>query len=295
LAKQKRIKQLSKHILGVKRIVEMMQCDKCQKEVFLPFKCPYCGGYFCSEHRLPENHGCPQIDQARAPMQITPKIVIQKQEPYEYSVTYVSVEPPKKGKVHFSIKEIRHLTIAALLVMGIALSLVIVPGFKIEIIDQVILTALAATLVVSFFAHEMAHKITAQKHGFWAEFRLTFMGAILTLFSMMSPYFKVISPGAVVVSGLADRESLGKVSVAGPTTNIILSAVFLAASFVIAQNVFAPIFLFGAAFNAWIALFNLIPLGILDGFKVFSWNKRIWISVFATSLILTWYSYTLIF
>jgi Zn-dependent protease len=228
-------------------------------------------------------------------MQITSTIIIQKQEPYEYSVTYVPVEPTKKGKVHFSMKEIQHLTIAALLVIGIALSLVLVPGFKIEIIDPTILAALAATLVVSFFAHEIAHKVTAQKHGFWAEFRLTFMGAILTLFSVMSPYFKVISPGAVVVSGLADKKSLGEVSIAGPITNIILSTFFLASSHISGQDIFAPIFLFGAAFNAWIALFNLIPLGILDGFKVFSWNKRMWISVFAASLILTLYSYTLIF
>jgi Zn-dependent protease len=111
----------------------------------------------------------------------------------------------------------------------------------------------------------------------------------------MSPYFKVISPGAVIVSGLADKESLGKVSIAGPATNIVLSAAFFATSFVSAENALAPIFLFGAAFNAWIALFNLIPLGILDGFKVFAWNKRIWISTFVISLLLTWYSYTLIF
>lgn len=24
----------------------------------LPYRCSYCGGYFCSEHRLPESHGC---------------------------------------------------------------------------------------------------------------------------------------------------------------------------------------------------------------------------------------------
>ncbi|MGB9740283.1 MAG: AN1-type zinc finger domain-containing protein [Candidatus Bathyarchaeia archaeon] len=272
-----------------------MQCDKCKKEVFLPFKCPYCGGYFCAEHRLPENHNCPQIDHVHAPTHITPTIVVQNQGPTEYSVTYVSVEPPKRGKVHFSIKEAQHLAIATLLVIGIALSLIVFPGFKIEIIDPTIIAASATILVVSFFAHEMAHKITAQKHGFWAEFRLTFMGAILTLFSIMSPYFKVISPGAVIVSGLADKETLGKVSIAGPTTNIALSTAFLAANFFSAQNALAPIFLFGAAFNAWIALFNLIPLGILDGFKVFTWNKRIWISTFAISLLLTWYSYTLIF
>ena len=36
----------------------MVKCDYCGKEVDLPFTCPYCGGHFCAEHRLPENHEC---------------------------------------------------------------------------------------------------------------------------------------------------------------------------------------------------------------------------------------------
>lgn len=36
----------------------MGQCQICGKELDLPFKCNYCSGVFCSEHRLPENHGC---------------------------------------------------------------------------------------------------------------------------------------------------------------------------------------------------------------------------------------------
>jgi Zn-dependent protease len=273
-----------------------MQCEKCGKEVFLPFKCPYCGGYFCSEHRLPENHECPQMEKARMPVWATPPtIVIQKQEPYEYSVTYVPVETQRKGKIRFSTKEIQHLVVAAILVAGIALSLAIPLDSRMAAMNPTILAALTVTMVLSFFAHELAHKITAQKRGYWAEFRLTLMGAILTLISVISPIFKVISPGAVVVYGLADKESLGTVSIVGPTTNIILSTMLLVAYSVSPQSALAPIFLFGAAFNAWIALFNLVPLGILDGFKVFLWNKRVWILAFAASLILTWYSYTLIF
>ena len=33
----------------------------------LPFKCPYCGKYFCIEHRLPENHNCPNSP-SRSPL-----------------------------------------------------------------------------------------------------------------------------------------------------------------------------------------------------------------------------------
>lgn len=36
----------------------MARCDACGKDVALPFTCKQCGGRFCSEHRLPENHSC---------------------------------------------------------------------------------------------------------------------------------------------------------------------------------------------------------------------------------------------
>jgi Zn-dependent protease len=110
-----------------------------------------------------------------------------------------------------------------------------------------------------------------------------FVGIILTAISIISPLFKIISPGAVVIAGFASKKSLGKISIAGPSTNIILSATLIALWLIIHQ----PILLFAAAFNAWIALFNLIPFGILDGFKVFSWNKAVWASAFTLSLALT--------
>jgi len=33
-------------------------CDVCFKQELMLFKCKYCGGSFCAEHRLPENHAC---------------------------------------------------------------------------------------------------------------------------------------------------------------------------------------------------------------------------------------------
>jgi Zn-dependent protease len=146
-----------------------------------------------------------------------------------------------------------------------------------------------AIFAVSFLAHEMAHKVMAQRHGLWAEFRLTLTGALLTLLSLISPIFKVIAPGAVMVAGSADGRTVGKVSVAGPATNIALATAFLAATFLFTQ--YNPIFAPVASFNSWIALFNLIPLGILDGFKIFSWDKKIWTLAFAASIVLAVVSY----
>ena len=42
----------------MRRDESMPKCEYCGKEVMLPFKCPYCGGLFCAEHRLPEKHEC---------------------------------------------------------------------------------------------------------------------------------------------------------------------------------------------------------------------------------------------
>ena len=41
-------------------------------------------------------------------------------------------------------------------------------------------------------------------------------------------------------------------------------------------NFLSPYFLVGASFNGWIALFNLMPFGVLDGQKIFEWSKLIW-------------------
>jgi Zn-dependent protease len=269
-----------------------MKCQKCQQEVFLPFKCPYCGDYFCSAHRLPENHDCPRIEEARIPKDETQTIAVPKQIPYEYSVSYVPVQT-KRGKIHFSNKEITHLSVAMALVVGIGLSWGLMLGIYSETQGPLTLVLFATSLTASFFIHEIAHKITAQRTGLWAEFRLTLIGTLLTLISIMSTFFKIISPGAVMIAGAANKESIGKISIAGPITNIALSAIFFPIASAIPEYTF--IFLLIAAFNAWIALFNLIPLGILDGFKIFTWNKKIWALAFVVSLVLTILSYELVF
>lgn len=255
-----------------------MKCHKCQVEVFLPFKCPYCQEYFCAEHRLPENHECPQIDQARASKENSQTFTFTKTAPYEYTVTYIPVE--KMRKVYFSVKEVKHLAVASMLVACVGLSW----GWISNISNYLMLTILAITLTISFLTHEIAHKITAQKEGLWAEFRLTLIGLILTLLSIIPIPFKIISPGAVMVVGVSDIKSLGKVSIAGPLTNIILSLILLVTAFLIPPQ-YNWIFVL-AFFNAWIALLNLIPFGIFDGFKVFHWSKINWALVFTISLVL---------
>jgi len=39
----------------------MSNCDECGNQENMPYQCRHCGGTFCAEHRLPENHGCPGL------------------------------------------------------------------------------------------------------------------------------------------------------------------------------------------------------------------------------------------
>jgi len=209
-------------------------------------------------------------------------VVLQGPDSYEYKVTYGQ---PRRGKgsVYFSTKELKHLALGTLLVIGISLSFGL--GSLGEAGWAFVFSALAVVITLSFFIHEIAHKVTAQRRGLWAEFRLTVWGAILTLLSIVLP-FKIISPGAVVISGPASMDDIGKISIAGPITNIVLSSGFLGAVLFL-PNTYLGIFAIGAFFNAYIAVFNLIPIGILDGFKIFSWNKTVWALAFGVSVALT--------
>ena len=92
----------------------------------------------------------------------------------------------------------------------------------------------------------------------------------------------------------------GKISVAGPVVNIILSLVFLliAASIypqAIYSETFATVFLvcsMGFSINSYLAVFNMIPIGNLDGSKVLRWNIGIWIVVIGIAGVMTYLSMT---
>jgi Zn-dependent protease len=203
------------------------------------------------------------------------------QKSFKHTVTYPFFSQQNR-RIWFSIREIMHLAVAALLAVGAGLSLL---WFSTPFsVNYVLLVVFAGIFAASFLAHELAHKIVAQRHGLWAEFRLNLMGTALTLLSMVVPYPKIISPGAVIVAGSTDHRTTGKISIAGPITNILLAGLFmLGAVFLPSYRVFLT---YLVIFNSWIAVFNLIPFGVFDGFKIFNWSKKVWALAFAASAVL---------
>ena len=73
------------------------QCEICGKEVVLPFKCSYCGDYFCGEHRLPERHNC--ANQPRTnPYYKRPTKPIPYHSTYSHPINYPLKSSRKRSK-----------------------------------------------------------------------------------------------------------------------------------------------------------------------------------------------------
>ena len=157
------------------------------------------------------------------------------------------------------------------------------PVGKVSLISALIYLGIALlTVGIGFILHEMAHKFTAIRYGYWAEFRKDNSMLLVAVALAALVGFVFAAPGATVIyTNAADgrglsREQNGRISAAGPVTNLLLCIPF-AALLVIgggltSGNILAQIGLAGIQINAMIAAFNMLPISILDGNKVFSWN-----------------------
>ena len=117
----------------------------------------------------------------------------------------------------------------------------------------------------------------------------------LKTFSLIISFvgFIIIAPGAVYIHGnYISREQNGKISIAGPLTNIILAGLFFLLMQYSSSQILMVLGLLGFTVNSFLALFNLIPFSILDGAKVFRWNPLIWIATAAVAGLMVLYSFT---
>ena len=151
---------------------------------------------------------------------------------------------------------------------------------------------------LGFILHELGHKFVSMKYGYWAEFKLWPQGL---LFALVTSFFGFVfaAPGAVYTyANYMTDEINGKISVAGPVVNIILALIFLLVATMVYRSAFnsstfALIFIIcslGYSINSFLAVFNLIPIGNLDGSKVFRWNIGVWIITILIAGIMTFLS-----
>jgi Zn-dependent protease len=192
---------------------------------------------------------------------------------------------------HISSTELRDLFLS-LIALVFAFSILgerRLPGYEVLLISTV-------GVSTGFLLHEMAHKFIAMRYGYWAEYRANRNGLILAVV-MAFAGFIFAAPGAVMISRTtppqefylqdpvgqeklikqAKREELW-ISLAGPLTNVVLAIFFflLLASGIAGSSLWYQAANFALFINLVLAAFNLLPVGPLDGKKIFNSNRLVW-------------------
>jgi Zn-dependent protease len=133
---------------------------------------------------------------------------------------------------------------------------------------------------LGFIGHELAHKYVAQRYGYWAEFRLWRTGLIIALVTALitaySPFgFVFAAPGAVYVMSHARPRENAYISASGPVVNLVLAGLFYLLTG--ASGFPMIIGLVGFQVNLWLAAFNLLPIGPMDGRSVMSSSMKLYV------------------
>lgn len=142
------------------------------------------------------------------------------------------------------------------------------------------------TVGLGFVLHELGHKAAASHFGYFAIYRAWMQGLVLAvIFAFVTAgRFVFAAPGAVYIWGrnITRRED-GIISLAGPVVNYALAVFFLlllSSPHYFVQQIAG----WGFTVNAFLGLFNLLPIGPLDGAKVLRWNPTVWLIAFAFGL-----------
>jgi Zn-dependent protease len=179
-----------------------------------------------------------------------------------------------------------------LAVAWVALSVAFLIFFRRDIVFEFAPAALVewfvlclVTVGVGFLLHELAHKVTAIRFGKVAMFKADYGMLFIAIVSAMAGFI-FAAPGAVYHRGPSTPRQNGLIALAGPVTNLVLAAVFLPL-LVLADGYLATLGLFGVGINVFLAGFNMLPLGPLDGKTVWSWSKAVFVVVFVPAVGLT--------
>jgi Zn-dependent protease len=213
---------------------------------------------------------------------------------------YVYPDKPKPG-VRFSRRELVQLFVA-ILALSASFTILYVRASPSAFVRNPILLALyfpGSLLAVGTGVglHEVMHKVVAQRYGHWAEFRYDPRGLLMAFIFAAAIGFLYGAPGATWISGAVTREQNGRISAAGPVTNIVIAAGLIAAFFVVPRGyslselLLVDYLVQAASVNAFLAAFNMLPILPLDGAKVLAWNKPAYGALMAIAVglvLVTW-------
>jgi len=180
-------------------------------------------------------------------------------------------------------RELKDLVVSAIL-LALAFGILFSGGFEALSNPGILISMFLLALVgvsAGFVLHELGHRFVARRFGCFAEYKMWTTGLVVAIICSFFG-FVFAAPGAVMIHPGVDpggrptltKQRLGIISIAGPSMNICLAIVFILLNGLYPSLVFS----LGARINTWLALFNLIPFGPLDGAKIMSWDKKIWLA-----------------
>jgi Zn-dependent protease len=155
------------------------------------------------------------------------------------------------------------------------------------------LVATFIAVLTGFLGHELMHREVARRLGYIAYFRAWFIGLLLALVTALTRFFIIATPGATVIGpkvwGYPTRNDELKIALAGPATNMVFAVIFLPLWLLLHDPLSGYAFIIYAT-NAWLGFFNMLPLAlpgiIVDGFRIFRVNVKVWIAMFVVSTLL---------
>lgn len=144
----------------------------------------------------------------------------------------------------------------------------------------------------AFIFHELGHKFAAQYFKARAEFKLDARGLLISAVSIALGFY-LLMPGATFwQSNLSKYSDIrGRVSASGPIVNLHLACLSIA-FFIFRTSPVGTVgwllFQFGLIslyLNVYLGIFNMIPIWILDGKKIYEWSEMIWFCYLAMFMI----------
>lgn len=254
-------------------------CAHCGMEIPLeadPIFCPHCG--FRISDRIPPASPLPtnlnsgfSWNEGRYTERISQPLSFSRKEVRDILIAWIALS------VAFTVA----ITGGLLNGFSSRLSMVVNGVTEYLGLEETFLLALI-TIGVGFVLHELMHKFIAERYGFRAGFRMWLQGVGLALFTAFALGVVFAAPGATYFMGVdVSKKENGIISLAGPLTNVAIALLFLPLLFIDTSNLIVlETGYLGCYFNFFLAAFNMLPIFVLDGAKVWRWNKLYWAAVF---------------